>query len=123
MGLSRIAEGLVRHNAPHIHAMSAGIDVDDDDRGIDEDARMALSEVGARCDGDPSQLTPSLADKADLVVVLGDIDVSEFVPPEVEVIRWEYEDPKDNGIDGIQRYRILRDDLLGKIRRLEKSLS
>ena len=115
MGMSRIAEGLTRHVAPSVTVTSAGIDVDPDDRGVDEDARRACAEIGARCDGDPLQLTPSLADRADVVVVLGDIDVSEHVAPDVDTQRWDIRDPAADGVRGVERYRLLRDDLRERI--------
>lgn len=115
MGMSRIAEGLTRHVAPSVTVFSAGIDVDPDDRGVDEDARLACAEIGARCDGDPLQLTASLADRADVVVVLGDIDVSDHVAPDVATKRWEIRDPADDGVRGVERYRRLRDDLRERI--------
>ena len=109
MGLSRVLEGLLRQAAPGLTVLSAGISIDDDDRGLDEDARRALCEVGARCDGDPHQLTPSLADSADVVIVVGKIDVSDYIAPDVETERWEYDDPADRGIYGYPRYAQLRD--------------
>ncbi|MFD5868829.1 low molecular weight phosphatase family protein [Corynebacterium sp. NPDC060344] len=111
MGMSRIAEGLTRHVAPDVTVYSAGIDVDPGHRGVDEDARRACAEIGARCDGDPLQLTPSLADRADVVVILGNIDVSDHVAPDVDTQRWDIRDPADDGVEGVDRYRLLRDDL------------
>ncbi len=115
MGMSRMAEGLTRHVAPAVTVISAGIDVDPDDRGVDEDARRACAELGARCDGDPLQMTPSLADRADIVVVLGDIDVTDHVAPDVDTQRWELRDPATDGVRGVERYRRLRDDLRERI--------
>ncbi|MFC3850401.1 hypothetical protein ACFORJ_09535 [Corynebacterium hansenii] len=115
MGMSRMAEGLTRRVAPAVTVISAGIDVDPDDRGVDEDARRACAELGARCDGDPLQMTPSLADRADIVVVLGDIDVTDHVAPDVDTQRWELRDPATDGVRGVERYRRLRDDLRERI--------
>ena len=56
-----------------------------------------------------------MADRYDVVVILGDIDVSEHVAPDVETQRWEIHDPADDGVDGLERYRRLRDDLRGRI--------
>lgn len=118
MGLSRLLEGLLRQAAPGLTVLSAGITIDEDDRGLDEDARQALTEVGARCDGDPHQLTPSLADGADVVIVLGNIDVSDYIAPDVQTERWEYDDPADRGVYGVDRYTQLRDSLYQRITEL-----
>lgn len=115
MGISRIAEGLTRQAAPSVSVASAGTDVNLLDRGVDEDARQACAEIGARCDGDPLQMTASLADRADIVVVLGDVDVSGHVAPDVETIRWRFHDPIDDGIEGLERYRHLRDFLRERV--------
>lgn len=118
MGMSRMAEGLTRQAAPNVTVLSAGIDVDPEARGVDEDARVACAEVGARCDGDPVQLTPSLADRAKVIVVLGAVDVSEHVAPELTVERWDIPDPADHGLAGVDRCRTLRDSLRDRIRML-----
>lgn len=120
MGLSRLLEGLLRQAAPGLTVLSAGITIDEDDRGLDEDARQALTEVGARCDGDPHQLTPSLADDADVVIVLGNIDVSDYIAPDVKTERWMYEDPAEKGIYGVERYVQLRDELYQRVTELAK---
>lgn len=120
MGLSRVLEGLLRREAPHLTVTSAGTIIDDDDRGIDEDARRALAEVGARCDGDPLQLTPSLADRADLVVVLGDVDVSNCIAPDCSVERWTYDDPAQNGIYGQRRYALLLTTFTARVREVAR---
>lgn len=122
MGLSRMAEGLLRRVRPGVEVSSAGVDVDPDDRGVDEDARLALGEVGARCDGDPLQLTPSLADSYDRVIVLGDIDVSRCIAPDRPIERWLWEDPMDQGVAGLPRYRVLREWLRDRIRGLTAEL-
>ncbi|WP_448852803.1 arsenate reductase/protein-tyrosine-phosphatase family protein [Corynebacterium sp. 335C] len=122
MGLSRMAEGLLRRVVPDVAVHSAGVDVDPDDRGLDEDARVAMREIGARCDGDPIQLTPSVADRHDRVIVLGDVDVSGHIAPDCDIVRWRYEDPVRQGVAGLPRYRILREWLRGEIRVLADDL-
>lgn len=118
MGMSRMAEGLTRQAAPDVAVLSAGVNVDPGVRGVDEDARVACAELGARCDGDPVQLTPSLADKAKVIVVLGDVDISEHVAPELTVVRWDIPDPADHGLGGVDRYRTVRESLRDRIRML-----
>lgn len=118
MGMSRMAEGLTRQAAPRVAVASAGVEVAPGVRGVDEDARVACAEIGARCDGDPMQLTPSLADRAKVIVALGGVDVSGHVAPELTVIRWDIPDPLDQGVSGVARYRRIRESLLERIRGL-----
>ena len=54
--------------------------------------------------------------------MLGDIDVSGHVAPDVETQRWEIRDPADDGIRGVERYRRLRDDLRERIIRVLKDI-
>nr|WP_120491794.1 low molecular weight phosphatase family protein [Corynebacterium lactis] len=123
MGVSRLLEGLLRQAAPELTVNSAGIDIDEDDRGLDEDARQALIEVGARCDGDPLQLTASLADRADVVVIVGDIDATDYVAPDCETERWTFDDPAVRGIHGKARYVDIREQMLGRIHDLARRLA
>lgn len=123
MGISRLLEGLLRQASPSLTVYSAGISIDDDDRGIDEDARIALSQVGARCDGDPLQLTPSLADRADVVVVVGDVDTTDFVAPDCATERWMFDDPAKRGIHGVERYVQLREQLIDRVHKLAYRLA
>ena len=44
-----------------------------------------------------------------MVIVVGKIDVSDYIAPDVETERWEYDDPADRGIYGYPRYAQLRD--------------
>lgn len=114
-GKSRMAEGLLRSRAPHIPVESAGTDVSPNERGVNEEAREALAEVGARMDGDPLQLTASLADSYDLIVVVGQADISDLVPQESTVERWDVYEPSERGITGMKRMRMLREEIAERV--------
>lgn len=116
MSASRIAEGLLRLADPRARVGSAGVSVAPGARGIDEDARRALAEIGARCDGDPRQLTASLADRHDEVIVLGDVDVGRHIAPDCAIRRWVLDDPAGRGVTGLARHRRLRAMLGERIR-------
>ncbi|MFJ6000796.1 low molecular weight phosphatase family protein [Arthrobacter sp. NPDC092385] len=81
-----------------------------------------LAEVGV----DISQNVPrptTVADQsqADLVVILG----AEAQVDEVEGTlyeRWETDEPGDRGIDGIERMRLVRDDILERVTALHATL-
>lgn len=118
MGISRIAEGLLKYVDPNAVVSSAGVDVDPDDRGVNQDARQAMAEIGARCDGDPVQLTASVADRQDVVIVVGDVNTADCIAPDCSEFRWALEDPAQRGITGVARYRLLRDELKTHIHRM-----
>lgn len=118
MGMTRIAEGLLKFADPDASVSSAGVNVDPDDRGVNEDARRAMAEIGARCDGDPIQLTASVADRQDVVVVVGNVNTESCIAPDCSEFRWPVEDPAARGFTGIDRYRLLRDDLKTRIDRM-----
>ena len=78
---------------------------------------QALAEVGVDISANvPTQLTPTMLDDADLVVVLGrDAHVTSDTTP-LEV--WDTDEPSERGIDGIERMRLVRDDITSRVRDL-----
>ncbi len=84
---------------------------------VNELSAQALAEVGATVDGhQPRQLTDELMQTADLVVVVGTADVT---PPDgVALEVWNTDEPSERGIDGIERMRLIRDDITNRIRAL-----
>ncbi|EON30672.1 arsenate reductase [Gordonia polyisoprenivorans NBRC 16320 = JCM 10675] len=84
---------------------------------VNDLSAQALAEVGATVDGhQPRQLTDELMQTADLVVVVGTADVT---PPDgVALEVWNTDEPSERGIDGIERMRLIRDDITNRIRAL-----
>ena len=111
-GKSQMAEGLMRHVAgATIYASSAGTKAGS---SINAESAAALLEVGVDITSrTTTQLTPELVAAADLVVVLGQdaqVDVGD-TPLE----RWETDEPSRRGIDGMERMRLIRDDITDRI--------
>ena len=52
-----------------------------------------------------------------LVVTLGREAVIE-VPPEVDLRIWDTDEPSERGIDGIERMRLVRDDIDARVQAL-----
>ena len=52
-----------------------------------------------------------------LVVTLGREAVVE-VPPEVDLRIWDTDEPSERGIDGIERMRLVRDDIDARVQAL-----
>jgi arsenate-mycothiol transferase len=73
---------------------------------------QALEEVGAPVDGEyPKPIDPQLLREVDLVVTLGrDARVDAAY-----VENWDTDEPSERGIDGIERMRLVRDDIAARV--------
>lgn len=82
---------------------------------------QVLAEIGADvAEHQPRQLTDELMRAADLVVVIG---TAEVAPPEgVALEVWNTDEPSERGIEGIERMRLIRDDITNRIRSLADRL-
>lgn len=72
---------------------------------------QSLQEVGIDITGEtPQSLTPQMVEAATVVVTLGrDATVDPVPGPRFET--WNTDEPSDRGIDGIERMRLVRDDI------------
>ena len=83
---------------------------------------QALAEEGIDISGEmPKPLDDSLIREADVVVTLGREARVEPVPgPRFE--SWDTVEPSESGIDGIERMRLIRDDIARRVRALAADL-
>ncbi len=119
-GKSQMAAGLMRKAAGDTVAIdSAGTKPGDQ---INQLSAQVLLEVGVDItDQTPKQLTDHLIRAADRVVVLGrDAIVQPTDATPVEV--WDTDEPSERGIDGIERMRLVRDDIGRHVDRLAAHL-
>ncbi|MGC4963416.1 low molecular weight phosphatase family protein [Gordonia sp. DT218] len=119
-GKSVMAERLTPTLTDRITASSAGTSAKTGAQ-INELSAQVLAEVGA--DGghhQPRRLTQDLMLAADLVIVVGTADVT--APAGVDLQVWNTDEPSDRGIDGIERMRLVRDDITDRIRALADRL-
>jgi arsenate-mycothiol transferase len=81
-----------------------------------------LLEVGVDItDQTPKQLTDDLITSADRVIVLGrDAQVEPVDGTPVEI--WDTDEPSERGIDGIERMRLVRDDITHRIEQLAQRI-
>lgn len=119
-GKSVMAEHLTPKITDLISASSAGTSAKVGGQVNDLSAQV-LAEFGAEvAEHQPRQLTDELMRAADLVVVIGSADVT---PPEgVALEVWDTDEPSERGIDGIERMRLIRDDISNRIRSLSGRL-
>lgn len=120
-GKSVMAAGLMRQIAgPHIRVTSAGTHAKG---AVNQQSVQALAEVGVDIsDHQPTQLTEQMLDEADLVVIVGTQAQLE-AHPGTTIQRWDTDEPSLRGIDGIDRMRIIRDDITTRVQALAANLS
>ncbi|MDM7490038.1 low molecular weight phosphatase family protein [Rhodococcus sp. CSLK01-03] len=82
-------------------------------------AVQVLEEVGAPVAGEyPKPIDPHLLSEVDLVVTLGrDARVDA-----AHVENWDTDEPSERGIDGIERMRLVRDDIAARVEALAARL-
>lgn len=119
-GKSQMAAGLMRK--------AAGDDVEVHSAGTKPGATVnalsaqSLLEVGVDLTGEqPKPIDPALLARMDYVVTLGsEAEVDEVDGPTFE--NWDTDEPSERGIDGIERMRLVRDDIASRVDDLVKRL-
>ncbi|MFE1595024.1 low molecular weight phosphatase family protein [Nocardia sp. NPDC058705] len=115
-GKSQMAAGLMRHLAgDRVDAHSAGTRPG---TALNELSVASLDELGIDlADEKPKPIDPDLLRTVDLVVTLGREAQIEPVAG-VRIINWDTVEPSERGIDGIERMRLVRDDIETHVRHL-----
>ncbi len=119
-GKSQMAAGLMRKAAGDTVAVeSAGTEPGDKVNALSAET---LLEVGVDItDQRPRQLTDDMIRAVDRVIVLGrDAQVDSVGGTPVEV--WDTDEPSERGIEGIERMRLVRDDIARRVDQLAKQL-
>ena len=119
-GKSQLAAALLRAIADEtVEVSSAGTSPGG---ALNAESVESLAELGIDVgDEHPKPLTPAMLAGADLVVILGD----EAQLPEhtsVPVERWITDEPSARGIVGMERMRLVRDDIRARVAELHKQL-
>jgi arsenate-mycothiol transferase len=120
-GKSQMAAGLMRKIAGDTLTVdSAGTKPASAINGLSAET---LLEAGVDItDQTPKQLTDDLIRSADRVIVLGrDAQVQPVHDTPVEV--WDTDEPSERGIDGIDRMRLVRDDIGRRVQELAATIS
>ncbi|RXR25473.1 low molecular weight phosphatase family protein [Oerskovia turbata] len=114
-GKSQMAAGLARRIAPDVRVDSAGTSPGSSLNAL---SVASLEEVGVDLSGEhPKPLTPELVAAADVVVVLGreaQVTTDDGTP----VVVWDTDEPSLRGIEGMERMRLVRDDIAAHVRDL-----
>ena len=117
-GKSQMAAALMRLQAgDRVEVHSAGTDPG---TAVNALAAEAVSELGADMSRQtPTSIDPALLRRADRVVVLGDEAAGEMDDDQVGSIEvWRTDEPSHRGIEGLERMRLVRDDIDRRVRAL-----
>jgi arsenate-mycothiol transferase len=120
-GKSQLAAGLMnRLAAGTVTVYSAGTKPG---KSLNPEAVDSLTEFGIDITGEhPKPVTDAVLDSVDAVIVLG--TEAKLEPREgtrFEV--WEPDEPSERGIEGMERMRLLRDDIEARIQKLYTELT
>ncbi|WP_214407388.1 low molecular weight phosphatase family protein [Pseudonocardia lacus] len=120
-GKSQMAAGLMRAvTGDDVEVHSAGTDPG---TKINALSAQSLAEVGVDIsDESPKPIDPELLGSVDLVVTLGR-EATVDAPDGVRVENWDTDEPSERGIDGMERMRLIRDDIDARVRALAARLT
>ena len=119
-GKSQMAAGLMRHRVGDtVDVSSAGTKAGEK---LNVQSVESLQELGIDISGERTrQLADDMIAAADLVVVLGrDAQVWSVEGTPVEV--WDTDEPSERGIEGMERMRLVRDDIAARVDELAERL-
>lgn len=120
-GKSQMAAGLLRAVAgDRIEIHSAGTAPG---AAVNPQSAASLLEVGVDISGEhPKPIDPQLLGRVDIVVTLGREATVDTPPDGVEVENWDTDEPSHRGIEGMDRMRLVRDDIAVRVERLHRRL-
>lgn len=119
-GKSQMAAGLMRQLAGDtVEVHSAGTAPG---TAVNDLSAQALLEVGVDITSEqPRPVDYVLARDVDLVVTLG--REARLDPlPGTRVENWDTDEPSERGVDGLERMRLIRDDIAARVQRLYSTL-
>jgi arsenate-mycothiol transferase len=113
-GKSQMAAGLMRAAAgDHVEVHSAGTAPG---TTINVQSAQSLREVGIDItDEHPKPIDRDLLSRVDLVVTLGREATIDNPPTTVIVENWDTDEPSRRGIEGMDRMRLIRDDISRRV--------
>jgi len=122
-GKSQIAAALMRQLAgDQVEVWSAGTAPGG---SLNAEAAEAVAEVGASMDGEhPKPIDPDVLGRVDRVVVLGsEAQVAPAPGMAGAIVTWETDEPSTRGIGGMERMRLVRDDIRARVEALLAELT
>lgn len=120
-GKSQMAAGLMRQAAGDtVDVYSAGTNPGGEINALSAES---LVELGVDISSEkPKPIDHDLLERVDLVITLGR-EAKVGPVPGVQVENWDTDEPSDRGIDGIERMRLVRDDIAVRVKALVSQLA
>lgn len=120
-GKSQMAGGLMRHlvgDAVIVHTAGTKPGT-----SLNPESVQSLAELGIDIgDEQPKPITEDLLADVGLIITLG--KEAEMNPvPGIEIRTWATDEPSDRGIDGMERMRLVRDDIRTRVAALVEELA
>lgn len=119
-GKSQMAAGLMRELVgDRVRVESAGTRPG---MALNDLSVSVLREVGVDISHEsPKPVTQELLQAADLVITLGtEAHVDSVAGTNVQ--NWDTDEPSERGIEGVDRMRLVRDDIAGRVQQLARDL-
>lgn len=119
-GKSQMAAGLMREIAGgRVEVYSAGTAPG---TALNDLSAQSLLEIGVDITAErPKLIDPALVREVDLVVTLGrEAHVEPITGTWFE--NWDTDEPSERGVDGIERMRLIRDDIAARVEHLAEQL-
>ncbi|CQD24486.1 protein-tyrosine-phosphatase [Mycobacterium lentiflavum] len=112
-GKSQMAAGLMRKLAGDaVLVYSAGTKPGE---GINTLSAESLAEIEVDISGErPKPIDPNLLQNVDFVITIGR-EAKVQRAPGITVENWDTDEPSERGIDGIERMRLVRDDIATRV--------
>ena len=120
-GKSQLAAGIMNQLAGGtVTVYSAGTKPG---KSLNPQAVESLTELGIDITGEhPKPITGEVLDAVDVVIVLGaEAKVEPHEGTRVDV--WDTDEPSERGIEGMERMRLVRDDIKARVRKLHAELT
>ena len=120
-GKSQLAAGLMNqlaHGTVTVH--SAGTKPG---RSLNPQSVDVLAELGIDITGEhPKPVTDEVLDAVDVVIVLGN-EAKVQAPEGKRIEVWDTDEPSERGIEGMERIRLVRDDIKARVTKLYEELT
>ncbi len=119
-GKSQMAGGLMRHLAGDtVNVYTAGTKPG---ASLNAQSVESLTELGIDISGEHTKpITADMLDDVDLIITLGSEAVVDPVPG-IEIRNWDTDEPSTRGIEGMDRMRLVRDDIKARVQALAAEL-
>lgn len=121
-GKSQMAAALARkHAAATLEIHSAGTTPG---TKLNAESVQAIAESGVDMSSEePKAIDVRLLSRVDHMVLVGDeVELPPNLPPGIEVRRWSTDEPSERGITGMERMRLVRDEIDTRVQNLISEL-